>query len=484
MKRTLPLIFFSLTTCIFSQQNQQLYLMHYLPESNFLNPAVQTECKWFIGLPVISSIHFNYANSALSYKSVFAKGSDGAYHPETAKIDKTVRLLGRRSFIGAEFHTTLFALGYRHDYDYFNFSIIEKINAPATFPREPILLAWKGNSQFEGENARFKGTASYATYYREYALGYSTLNRNGNFSGIKAKLLFGKLNISNPPTKVSLYTDKNTFDLTLSGEATANISAPVIITQNGNRINGYEIDHSKSISQLLLNRKNWGVAFDLGIIHEYSDKITLSASILDVGFIRWRSNITNAGIFGNYNYQGIPFDSINASNFFDNLLNSYNDSIQYIVTHNAYTTVLPIKIYGGANYIVSEKLNAHLVLSGVWYQTKLLTAATLGLDYNPFRNFHLVGSYSLMYRSFKIVGLGLSMGKGPVQFYAITDNVFGFIWPLSTRNINLRFGLNINLGCNIRKSSENARAKSSIEDACKVFDKSERWNKKKTGRHK
>jgi hypothetical protein len=84
-----------------------------------------------------------------------------------------------------------------------------------------------------------------------------------------------------------------------------------------------------------------------------------------------------------------------------------------------------------------------------------------------------------MYRSFKIFGLGLSFGKGPLQFYAITDNVCGFFWPLSTRNINLRFGLNVNLGCNIRKSSESARALSKIEDACKVFDKKDKRFRKK-----
>jgi hypothetical protein len=480
MKKLFFALFICLSPCMFSQQNQQLFLMHYLPESNFLNPAVQTECKWFIGLPFISSIHFNYANSALSYRNLFAKGSDGAYHP---KIDRVVGHLGKRSFIGAEFHTTLLAIGYRKDYKYFSFSIIEKINAPATIPREPILLAWKGNSQFEGEYARFKGSAAYLTYYREYAFGYSTLNRNGDFVGVKAKLLFGKLNLSTPSSKISLYTDENTFDLTLSGNARANMSAPIIITQNGDRINGYEIDKSMSVQQILLNRKNWGLAFDLGIVHDYNDKITLSASILDLGFIRWRSNMRNIKVTGNFKYQGIPFNSINTNNFFENIEETYRDSVDYEISHNPYFTLLPVKLYAGGNYKLSEKMTANLILSGVLYKSKLLTAATIGLDYNPFRNFHIVGSYSLMYRSFKIVGLGFSMGKGPLQFYAVTDNVCGFIWPLSAKNINLRFGLNINLGCDIRKPGESARAFSIIGDACKVFDKADKMNKRKTKRH-
>jgi hypothetical protein len=484
MKTTISALLFSLTICIYSQQNQQLFLMHYLPESNFLNPAVQIECTWFIGLPVISSIHANYANNAFSYKNIFTKGSDGINHPDSAKIDHVVNHLGRRTFIGEEFQTTWIALGYRHDYNYFNFSIIEKINSPVTISRDAILLAWKGNSQFEGENAKINGTASYVTHYREYALCYSTLNNKGDVVGIKAKLLFGKLNFSTPKTDVSLYTDQNTFDLRFKGEIRENLSAPVIITQDANGNINYQYDESKSINQLIFNRKNWGVAFDLGIIHDYSDKITLSASILDIGFIRWRSNLNNISGKGDFIYEGVPFDSLNSESFFTNLRNTYRDSFNYSVSHKSYSTMLPTKIYVGASNKMTEKFVTNLTLSGVLYRSKLVSAATFGFDYNPLKYFHLIGSYSLMYRSFKIVGLGMSFGKGPYQFYAITDNLCGFIWPLSTRNINLRFGLNINLGCNVRKPGESARALSQIKDACNVFDKKDKKSKRKTGSHK
>jgi hypothetical protein len=481
MKKRLFILFIIIPFWVSGQQNQQLYFMHYIPESNFLNPAVQSECKWFIGLPIISSVHINYANSALSYRTLFSKGNDGAYHPE---IDRTVNQLGRRSFIGAEFHTTLLALGYRHGDKYFAFSVIEKINAPVTIPRQVFQLGWKGNSQFEGENAGIKGTAAYLMHYREYALGYSTVNSSGDFLGIKAKLLFGKLNAATPSTDLSLYTDKNTFDLTLHGDLKGNMSAPVIITQNGNELGDAQFDENTTVSNYLLNRKNWGFAVDLGIIHEYNENITLAASILDLGFIRWRSNLTNISTSGNFHYTGIPFDSVDAENYFDNLVSSYSDSVVFDVSHNPYFTLLPIKIYAGARYNISEKLVANALLSGTLYRSKLLTGLTLSLDYNPFRHFHVVGSYSLMYRSFKIIGLGLSMGRGPLQFYILSDNVCGFIWPLSARNINLRFGLNINLGCNIKSPRKSARDIPSLKDACKIFDEKDRMYKRKTGQHR
>lgn len=464
-----------------SQQNQQLYFMHYVPESNFLNPAVQSECKWFIGLPIISSVHLNYANSIASYRNMFPKGSDGSDHADPEKV---VKWMGRRSFIGAEFHTTLLALGYRKEDKYFTFSIIEKVNAPFTLPKQIFQLAWKGNSQFEGEDAGIRGTAAYLMHYREYALGYSKTNWRGDLLGIKAKLLFGKMNLSTPRTNTSIYTDANAFPLRLHGEVKSNLSAPVIITQEGNQISDVQFDDNTSVSGYLLNRKNWGLAVDLGIIREYNENITLAASILDLGFIRWRSNLTNIRKSGDIYITGVPFDSVDYTDYMDGLISSIIDSTELTINHRPYFTLLPVKMYAGARFTLSDKLFVNGLLSGTLYRSKLLTGLTLSMDYNPFGHFHVIGSYSFMYRSFKIAGLGFSMGRGPLQFYMISDNVCGFIWPLTARNINLRFGLNINLGCDIKSPTKTGRDIPSLRDACKVFDKNDRMSKRKNGHHR
>ena len=52
-----------------------------------------------------------------------------------------------------------------------------------------------------------------------------------------------------------------------------------------------------------------------------------------------------------------------------------------------------------------------------------------------------------MNNSFTNLGLGISYGRNPIQLYVVTDNIFGFILPLSTKNVNLRLGINLNLGC-------------------------------------
>ncbi len=467
MRRGILIIILLIPILLSGQQNQQLFQMHYLGESNFLNPAVQSECKWFVGIPVLSSIHFNYANSGFTYKQLISNTSDSTY---TMNIDRVVDRLGWRTLIETELHTTLLALGHKRDDYYFTFSIIEKNNLPFTFSKDMFRLAWEGNSPFEGQEASLRGSSAFAMHYREYALGVSRQNRDGNFWGIKGKLLFGKLNLSAPKSNISLYTDENTFDLTLDGEMRVNISAPLIIEHNNGQLTDYYYDESISITDILFNRKNLGLAFDFGFIHQLNKDITLSGSVLDVGFIRWRSNLNNISVEEYYTYQGILVDS-------GNIISSIVDSIYSDFTNKPYFTLLPAKLYFGAEYHVNEKLEAKGLISAVAYRTKFSPALTLSADYNPFGHFHLVASYSVMYRSLKNAGLGFSIGREPLQFYMISDNVLGMIWPLSARNINLRFGLNINLGC---KEKENKpKGLSSVQGYCPVYEKEKERRKRK-----
>ncbi len=51
--------------------------MHSLPESNFINPAVQNDCKLFIGVPVLSSIHMHASNSGFTANQLLNKEPGG-----------------------------------------------------------------------------------------------------------------------------------------------------------------------------------------------------------------------------------------------------------------------------------------------------------------------------------------------------------------------------------------------------------------------
>ena len=301
------------------------------------------------------------------------------------------------------------------------------------------------------------GTGVLLNHYREYALGYSHQAGDNKTFGIKGKLLFGKLNVTTKKSNSTLFTDANTFNLLFNSDVSVNNSLPVNITTNAQgRITDISYNDAVSLSQLIFNRRNWGLAVDAGFIYEYNDRVTLSGSILDLGFIRWRSNQNNYLQNGQLFYTGIPADSLLNGNYLQGLLDAFNNAFQFNLTHNSYTLFLPPRVYLGGTYIINERLNIGMLYSGIIYYNRINSAFTLSANAAVNKSLDASVSYSYINKSLNNVGAGIAIGRSPVQFYMVTDNILGFIWPLSARNINLRFGLNLIFGCKVKENNRSS----------------------------
>jgi len=83
----------------------------------------------------------------------------------------------------------------------------------------------------------------------------------------------------------------------------------------------------------------------------------------------------------------------------------------------------------------------------VIYRSKIHSSFTLSAQAGLIEKFTGVVSWSYLNNSLLNLGLGLAWhGKG-IQFHAVTDNLIGFFYPFDTRNLNLRVGFNLMLGC-------------------------------------
>ncbi len=433
-----------LTLTGMAQHDPSLYLLYQVPESNLLNPAIQPECPWYIGLPVLSSVHADYGNSLFTYNQLFQK------HPgaqRTIEIEQTVASMHRRDYFGTEAHVQWLALGHRWGDNSIIFTITEKNNLPVTFPGQGVQLLWNGNTPYEGKKAGLEGTGAYLSHYREYALSWSRHLGGGRFFGVRGKLLFGKMNLSVGRNHLNVRTDDRTFDLTFNGDFRVNASMPVIVTTHPDgTLNNIIWDDNVSVHSLIFNGRNPGFALDAGVILPYGDRWTLSASVLDLGFIRWRSYVNNMQGHGSFVYQGLK-TLPHGDGYLDDLVNTFLDSMHIGYVEEAYTTFLPPRIMAGASYRATEKVMAGVTGEALFLKSKMVSSVTLSGQYRPVNPVTLMLSYTLQYNSFNSLGAGLVLGRDPVQFYVITTNIPGLIKPLDTRSVNIRFGFNILLGC-------------------------------------
>jgi hypothetical protein len=196
-----------------------------------------------------------------------------------------------------------------------------------------------------------------------------------------------------------------------------------------------------------MNARNYGLAVDLGFIYRYDDRWTFSGSLLDAGFIWYRSNLGNYTLEGNERYQGPFAQGTLTDQYLWDVFDEWNAAMDETLTADPYVHFMDPRLYLGAARKLNDRYDINFLLYNRLLPGKLQTGTTISLLTRADKAFRTSISWSYMNNSFTNLGLGISYGRNPVQLYFVTDNIFGFILPLSVKNVNLRLGINLNLSC-------------------------------------
>lgn len=418
--------------------------MHSLPEANYLNPAVQNECGVFIGLPLVSSIHMNIANSGFTADQAII-----LYTDESILRKSTIQVPsfpGKKYFL-SEFHSVLLAAGLKRKEYYYSFTITEKNNLMLGYTPDLVHFVYDGSEQFRNDFIELEGATAAFNHVREYALGVSKEYSEQLTIGIKAKLLFGKFNYDVTKSSLGLYVEDN-LDLRFDMDAAYSSSMPWALEQLPSGTYRFNEVYEDSWFNRMMNRRNPGLAMDIGFIYQYDDRWTFSGSLIDLGFIWYRSNLSNYSLNGNQIYSG-PFGQgqVTDAGLWD-VFDEWNLNMEESLTYDeSYLFFIDPRMYLGASRKLNDRYDLNFLLYNHLLPGKLQTGFTVSLLTSPDKVFQPTVSWSVMNGSFLNLGAGFRYGNRPVQVYAVTDNLVGFILPFNVKNINLRFGLNLFLRC-------------------------------------
>ncbi len=472
-KYTLSILFCTYATILFAQQDQTLYFMHRIPQSNVLNPAIQNECKIYLSgmlLPIVGQvmppIHFNYNNNGFALNQFIRKGTGAQADSLIFDFPNLLTKLKTVNYLSIETDINLLSAGYRWKNWYFTFNLTEKLAAQASFPKDLVTLAWEGNGKsFLGKEASLSYFGAGFNWYREYALGASKTIGNKWTVGGRAKLLFGKENLWFKSQQLTLKTDADDYSLTVKSDWEVHSSNHFI------DIKKLQMDYLKdslmyedtifnpNAKKIMMENKNPGGAIDLGFKYVYNNKINFYGSILNIGFIHYTNNTNGVKSSGEYYFDGINIQPLFNKN--DSVGNAYLDqfkdsiikTFEPTLNHKSYNYWLSPKMYLGGTYTLNEKLNFGLLFRGDIFLKRLHGGVTLSANANLTKWFMGTLSYTVENNSFKQVGAGVLFKIPWFQFYIVTDNVCGIIWPQATRNLNFRLGINMLFGCDKMKTS-------------------------------
>lgn len=456
-------------------QNNTLYFMHPVPQAIHTNPALYYNCRTYVELPVLSTIHYSFANTGFGYHDALHYGSGSNADSLLIDMDNLDRKMKKHNYLRNDATINILGAGFEILGKYYvHFNISNVTETRIGYPGDLAALK-DGNWDIAGNQPRdlnLSGLSVNATNYFQVAAGISMEYTSGLYVGITLKYLKGTGNITSQRTDLMISTEGDPIEVRANTDYSIRASFPVQIETDSQ---GYvdSLDFSNSFSNILddfiLNKNNGG-AIDLGVIYEYDEQLTLAASLIDLGFIRWGSNTNrfdaNAGVdFTGFDLRAY-IDSGSSTDFFQALKDSVLESLQFETSTQPYSSGLNPKLYLGAYYKLYPKVRVSALLRAEFFDLRPHLALTLAGMYSPLPFLHGTLSYSIMNNKFDHLGFGLVVGNRVGQFYIVTDHIpfrwvqdtgTGAIWPYNARTANIRFGVNLVFGCEERERNKYGR---------------------------
>ena len=424
----------------FAQNNLSLHFMQDIWQSNQTNPAILTNQKFTVALP---SIGFNLNHTGASFNDLIITNSEGVKVLNAAPI---LSQLKTDNFIGTGLSVQTLGFAVRLGDFQIGLQHGTKVHSFLDYPSTLAKLIWEGNAQYIGETVLFGPDFSFFSYSE---LALSGAYQLGNLSiGGRIKYLNGLGDISTVRNEISVYTEPEAFDLTFQTDLLINSSSFLDIQG----LTDLTVDFS-DISFGKLFTKNTGLAFDLGAQLQVNDQLILSASVTDVGKINWKENVKNYQSEGSFTYEGLDITQIIRADSvsFEGTLDTLDQLLDFTETNESYSTSLPTRFYLSGLY----QLNDRWQLGAMVFGERVPTASSGNINekINPafalsgraiINEYVSVGAvYSYRNNDFTNLGLNLRVAYGPVQFYALTDNIAGAFLPLNNRKTSGRLGLNL-----------------------------------------
>jgi hypothetical protein len=443
---------FLITTGVQAQLSQTIYFMDRIPQSSLVNPAYQHNHNFHLLLPGVSSFNVNAGTNFVRYKNVIfnhpAHESPITFlHPDANPMDFTADLRGR-NIVTTDLHANILSTGFRAGRSFIGFNISERFSGRTSMPQDLLKIAIEGGHQYIGRTINLSNVQMDFHHFREYAASWSYRANEALDLGIRAKMLFGKFNLSAVSNDLSLTPEEGIIKLRT--DLILNMSLPInVLRDSEGDITGIDLlwnNDGYDPLGFVFNRKNPGFAADLGATYRIMEKIKLYASITDMGFINWKHDVYNFSLDGDMEIEWTDLSTLFDSGLGDGLIDTMNSRFTLNEASRAYRDWLPGKMYIGGTYDLTSSLNLGILGRSIMYRGNIRQALTVSANANAGRLLSASMSYSVMNNSYNNLGLGVALRGGGFQLYILSDNLNMAFYRGGSSNANVWFGLNIVIG--------------------------------------
>lgn len=431
-----------------------------------LNPGLQPT-KGYFNMPIIGSFNMSASSNVLGTSDIIDLMNSGS---DLYSNDKLFNRLKADNRLNVNLNTDILSFGWYKGKGFWSVNVGLRADFGAALAKDMFSMMRTMNGfaleDVAGTNQSYSLSNQTLNMkaYAEIGLGYSRRITEKLTVGGRVKVLLGlaraEMNINQFDLNLDVPNLRNYQDDASRGELSPSdwygkgysyaADGNVITTLKGG---GMTFDNNGMIDNFDLDAGDLGIAgsgfgIDLGASYKVWDNLTVSASILDLGFLKWKeSETTVATVSGgdevtinseNYDrYIGGDFLSFERFDFEEG-------SPEKVKTKTRlYSTLLLAGEYG----LLNNKLSVGAMYTARFAEPKTLNELTFLATFRPKNWLNAAISYSPIQASGKSIGLAVKLGP----LFVGTDYMF---FGGNSKSVNGFLGISFPLGGKAKPFSE------------------------------
>jgi hypothetical protein len=435
----------------FSQNKQVLYDFAGLPQTLLLNPGLETDYKFHIGVPLLSGFSSEIKSTGFSLAEIFSVNNNTI----NDKISAVLNKIDANDYLKVNTQIEVFSAGFRFDKKtYVSFGFYQELDAIGYLPKDALTLINEGNTSYLNK--------SFSISEMIYKLDVLGVIHAGISRKVSDKLtLGGRFKVYSSALNLETTNNSGTFTTRLSNN---NIYVHYLDNVNFNaRTSGlisnneYISDASTYIENSLLGG-NLGAGIDLGFTYRVTPQLQLSGSLIDLGFVQHTKNIKNNLVEGSFTFEGIEFEFDSNRNYWGELDAALKEQLPIVDNQDSYTSWRPAKVNAAIKYSFGEKRSKYCYDNTLKDFYTNAFGAQLYSVFRPLRQqFAFTSFYEKSFSnklqakithtiddySYYNIGVGVSAKIWKINFYGILDNLTKLSDISTSNNVSLQFGFNL-----------------------------------------